>query len=261
MSDWQAIQLPDGFDWRYWVERWDGMQARYLVRRQERFAVLARVICDTQPAAPRILDLGCGPGSLMEALLEALPQAEVVGVDFDPGVLLLARERLGGYGARAQVLLADLRADGWNGALSGAVDAVVSATALHWLTADELQAVYRQVAQLLCPGGVFLNADHVGSDDERIQVGRSRHRQVMRDGEGTGDADDWDGFWEAYNQALGPEVAALSQSSTDDWEGGVEDGLPLAWQLDTLRACGFRSVDCFWRCDNDAIYGGIRGRP
>jgi len=144
-----------------------------------------------------------------------------------------------------------------------AVDAVVSATALHWLTAGELRAVYRRIAQLLRPGGVFVNADHVGSDDARIQAGWTRHRQAMRDQEastyGAGQVDDWDSFWAAYGRALGQDVATLHERMLGGWEGGIEDGLPLAWQLDALRACGFRSVDCFWRCDCDAIYGGIRG--
>ena len=41
---------------------------------------------------------------------------------------------------------------------------------------------------------------------------------------------------------------------------GVEEGLPLAWHFDKLTESGFSSVDCFWRCDCDAIYGGISCR-
>ena len=58
--------------WREWVARWDRMQARYLVGRAERFAVIARLVRETQGPAPRIVDLGCGPGSLSAALLDAL---------------------------------------------------------------------------------------------------------------------------------------------------------------------------------------------
>jgi hypothetical protein len=36
-------------------------------------------------------------------------------------------------------------------------------------------------------------------------------------------------------------------------------GLPLAWHFDRLRESGFAQVDCLWRCDGDAIYGGIKG--
>jgi hypothetical protein len=55
------------------------------------------------------------------------------------------------------------------------------------------------------------------------------------------------------------DAQRIDERLLGDWEGGIEDGLPLAWHLDALRASGFRSVDCFWRCDCDAIYGGIKG--
>jgi hypothetical protein len=71
---------------------------------------------------------------------------------------------------------------------------------------------------------------------------------------GKGEADDWDMFWAAFGQALG----YTSQESIDGWEGGVEEGLPLAWHLDRLRESGFYAVDCFARWDCDALYGGIK---
>ena len=37
----------------------------------------------------------------------------------------------------------------------------MSSTALHWLPAEALSRLYRDLAQLLPPGGVFLNADHL----------------------------------------------------------------------------------------------------
>jgi SAM-dependent methyltransferase len=253
------IEPLEGFDWQHWVGRWDRMQEGYLVRRGERFATVIRLVRDTQGPAPRVLDLGCGPGSLMCALLQALPRAEMLGIDFDPTMLLLGRRRLTRYGGRASFALADLRQDAWLEAVPGPVDAVVSATALHWLRADELTTLYRQVSTVLRPGGVFVNADHIGSDCAAIQEGWVRHRQGMREREGNGEAEDWDGFWEAYAKALGVDVGEVHERMLGGWEGGVEDGLPLAWQLDALRACGFHSVDCFWRCDCDAIYGGMRG--
>ena len=82
----KEIVPPQGFDWQHWVGRWDRMQDRYLVRRGERFATVVRLVRDTQGQAPCVLDLGCGPGSLMQALLAAFPQARVVGIDGNPKV-------------------------------------------------------------------------------------------------------------------------------------------------------------------------------
>jgi SAM-dependent methyltransferase len=294
--------LPPGFDWQHWVARYDRMQARYLVHRAERFALLVRMVRALGGPSARVVELGCGPGGLMEALLDAMPGAQVWGVDFDPTALLLARARLARHGERARVALADLRSPTWGEGLPAEVDAVISATALHWLQPAPLAALYRQVVVLLSPGGLFLNADHVGSDCGALQEEWERHREEMRAVQrpfstrgGTGlrtetaqagtmngesasaradssesecgvsesgepaCADDWDGFWAAYTAALGLEGAEDSTRRVlGGWDGGVEQGLPLAWHLDALREAGFGAVDCFWRCDCDAIYGGIK---
>ena len=216
------------------------------------------------------MDLGCGPGSLTLALLASMPEAQVWGIDFDPTVLLLARERQAtcdpGLGRSAHFILADLRGREWIDALPAPLDAVVSATALHWLQPGELAALYRRIAEVLRPGGIFVNADHVGSDCAPIQEAWEEHRQEMRAAEAGAtvaaahgaDVEDWDGFWAAYTCALGLEAREVDQRALGGWEGGVEEGLPLTWHLDRLRESGFRAVDCFWRCDCDAIYGGIR---
>jgi SAM-dependent methyltransferase len=241
------------------------MQDRYLVRRAERFQILIDLVCvlcvTPERPAPRVLFLGCGPGSLMEPLLDAIPQAQGIGVDFHPAMLLLARERLAHFGvhpsarARVHLIQADLRDPSWAGGLPLPLDAVLSATALHWLRPEPLTALYRQVARMLRPGGLLLNADHVGSEYPPLQRVWERHRAAMREREGYWDADDWDGWWEAYGRALG--LKRGPRETIDGWEGGIEEGLPLAWHLDRLRECGFRWVDCFWRTDCDAIYGGI----
>ncbi len=252
-----ALSLPPGFDAHPWLARWDRMQERYLVARPERFALLVRLLRDVLGAPAVVLELGCGVGSLMAPILEALPQAEVYGLDLDPTMLLLARARLAPFGARAHLVTADLRAGSWLSSLPLPADAAVSATALHWLSPQQLSALYRHLAGALRPGGVFLNADHVASESPALQGAWERHRAADQARQADPGADSWDGFWQAYGQALGPAVWALRERLVGPWEG-VEAGLPLAWHLDELRASGFEAVDCFWRRDCDAIYGGVR---
>jgi hypothetical protein len=69
--------------------------------------------------------------------------------------------------------------------------------------------------------------------------------------------EDWSQFWDAYLEALGPGTREERQRALGEWKG-VEEGMPLEWHFDELRAAGFTDVDCFWRCDCDAVYGGIR---
>jgi SAM-dependent methyltransferase len=259
MTTRKPLHLPDDIEWRQWVERWDKMQERYLVRRVERIELLVRLSRGAVSPFKRVLDLGCGTGSLMQAFLDAFPDVEVYGIDFDPVLLPLAKERLRPYGARAGLILADLRSKSWPAQLPGSVDVAVSATALHWFTEVELAGLYRQLAVLVRLGGLFLNADHVASRQPDVQRMWEQSREEMWRVEAKQEGEDWEGFWEAYTQALGLSgQRRITERVLGGWDGGVEEGMPLEWHFTELRASGFSHAECFWRCDCDAIYGAFR---
>lgn len=115
----------------------------------------------TVGTAPRVLDLACGTGSITDRLLQRFPAAHSTGVDLDPALLTIAR----GYSAgddRVAFVTADLTDPRWPDRLPyDSYDAVLTATALHWLRTDALRTLYGQLAGLVRPGGVFLNADHM----------------------------------------------------------------------------------------------------
>ena len=249
--------MMETFDWQPWIDRWERMQERYLVDRAERFAVMIRMVRATQPSVSRVLDLGCGPGSLMCQFLKDFPDAQVVGIDLDQTLLRLARAQLTNFGERAKIIQADLRESSWV-QLASQFDAVVSSTALHWLAPEQLATLYVQVAQVLRPGGIFLNADHVGSESPSIQQAWERHRDELLKSKTT-NADDWNGFWKAYAQALEVNHDEIHQRLEATYAKGVEQGLPLSWHFHELQTKGFLYVDCFWRSDGDAVYGGILG--
>jgi SAM-dependent methyltransferase len=256
----KSFQLPDGFQWHDWIKRWDKMQERYIVRRSERIELLAHLISASKRPVEQVLDLGCGTGSLMQPILDKYPDAEVYGIDFDPLLLPLAQERLRSYGNRVSIILADLRSSDWQKHLPGSVDAVISATALHWLTAKQLSDLYHQLSKVIRPGGLFLNADHVSSQNPAIQRFWEQGKEQELRLKSNQDDDDWDSFWVKYTKALG--LTGLCQAHKrvlGGWEGGIEEGLPLEWHFSELIASGFTHPECFWRCDCDAIYGAFRG--
>lgn len=102
----------------------------------------------------RLLDVGCGPGSL--TLLLAPLFAEAVGIDADAGMIAEAR-RAGGSGVRFERMLAEELP----GAL-GTFDVVTFAQSFHWL--DQLR-VAAAVRGMLPAGGVCAHVHattHVG---------------------------------------------------------------------------------------------------
>jgi ubiquinone/menaquinone biosynthesis C-methylase UbiE len=103
-----------------------------------------------------VLDLGCGTGRLLSALVDRQPAARYTGVDPDPRILTIARRRLEKAGAQVELR------QGYAQELSfpaGAFDLVVSTLVFHHLSDGAKRAAMREVARLLRPGGRFLLVD------------------------------------------------------------------------------------------------------
>jgi SAM-dependent methyltransferase len=246
---------------RHWLDRWDRQQEHYLAVREERFTVIADVV---QAMAGRenvlIVDLGVGPGSLAVRLLDHLPKAQVVGIDADPLLLGLART---GYGDRSGLRLVhhDLREAGWVDALSleRAPDAIVSTTALHWLTGPQLAAVYRACGGLLPPGGVLVNGDHFQDGPARPRLDALTRSLAQCHTERTrpSDGEDWVAWWDAITRA--PELADLVAVRRPE---GVSHHLHNEPTLDNhllfLQEGGFDEVGVVWQHGDNRVLVAVR---
>ena len=110
-------------------------------------------------ASPRILDVACGPGIVVEKL--APGAAEVVGCDLTPQMLEKTRQRCAGAG------LANVRAvPGRAEALpfdDGHFDVVVSRSAVHHFA--EPPAALREMARVVRRGGRVITVDVTAAED------------------------------------------------------------------------------------------------
>jgi ubiquinone/menaquinone biosynthesis C-methylase UbiE len=103
-----------------------------------------------------VLDLGCGTATLTLMLKTACPDARVTGIDGDPEVLELARQK-----AAASGLAIELR-EGMAYELPFApatFDRVVSSLVFHHLTDDDKGRALREAHRVLKPGGECHVAD------------------------------------------------------------------------------------------------------
>jgi len=123
----------------------------------------------------RVLDLGCGHGTLTEKLVAA--GAAVVGVDASAEQVAAARAR----GLEAQV------ADGHALTFDGEFDAVLSNAALHWMTRPD--AVIDGVWRALKPGGRFVG--EMGGAGNVHRVKRALSAALERRGLDAAAADPW----------------------------------------------------------------------
>jgi SAM-dependent methyltransferase len=236
-------------------------QEAYMADREERFTVIADVLATTLGRPdPLVVDLGAGPGSLSVRLLDRFPDATVVAVDADPTLLGLGRAA---YGDRLGLRLveADLRVDGWvtRLGLDRAPDAIVSTTALHWLTRPELAALYARCGALLVPGGVLVDGDHLfdGPSLPGLEAVNRAVRQARADRVGLGEREDWAAWWEAVGRA--EELAGMvGDRSARPIDHSVADVPALHDHVEFLTSAGFVEVGVAWQHGDDRVLVALR---
>ncbi|MCI4334878.1 MAG: class I SAM-dependent methyltransferase [Thermoplasmata archaeon] len=208
------------------------------------------------------LDLGCGPGSLSARLLQRFPNARMVAVDFDPVLTYLGRRTLGDAHGRLAWIEADLRLSSWIAQLPvRRVQAVLSTTALHWLPARRTIALYRELAKMLVPRGLFLNGEHLPFDRSLPQLARladSAARVERRRYLDSGAALDWGSWWKQLREV--PELAARFALRDERYPGGEhhEHDISTSEHVRWLRAAGFAEAGVLWQQMDDFVIAGVR---
>jgi SAM-dependent methyltransferase len=240
-------------DWQAWQQSWDRQQEYYMPDREERFRIMLDMVEALVGSAPRVLDLACGTGSITARLLARFPEAVSTGVDLDPALLTLARGTFEGD-QRVTFVTADLKDPDWPAKLPYAsYDAVLTATALHWLHDGPLAALYGQVAGLVREGGVFLNADHMAHPGTpRIDAAERALRHARMETAKAAGAVDWAEWWQ-----LAAKDPALAEPTARRFEifGEHADGdMPSAeWHARVLREKGFDEVRPVWCSPTDTL--------
>jgi len=168
----------------------------------------------------RVLDLGSGDGRLLALVRLARPEADGVAVDFSGAMLRRLHERFAAE-PRVTVLQHDLD-DPLPPSLR-TFDAVVSSFAIHHVPHARKRILYGEIWDVLEPGGVLLNLEHVASPTPRL------HEQFL---------------------------AALGVAPED--EDPSNKLLDVTTQLEWLRAIGFEDVDCHWKWRELALLGGVK---
>lgn len=134
------------------------------------FDAALRVIRDIGRAPGRIVDLGCGSGVTGGALLDVWPDARLVAVDFSPPMLEKARQAFAGR-PNVSVVEGDLAdRDLMRRIADDPVDVVISSFAIHHIARADQRALYADVLEVLGPGGVFVNIEHVASGSPRLEA-------------------------------------------------------------------------------------------
>ncbi|MFE2560970.1 class I SAM-dependent methyltransferase [Streptomyces sp. NPDC059352] len=247
-----------GTDWAAWQQSWDRQQEWYMPDREERFRVMLDMVEAIVGPKPRVLDLACGTGSITDRLLQRFPEATGTGVDLDPALLAIAEGYFAGD-ERVTFVSADLKDPAWAARLPhDSYDAVLTATALHWLHSEPLTALYGQVAGLVRDGGVFMNADHmIDEATPRINAAERAHRHAVMDRAKASGALDWAEWW--AEAAKDPVLAEPTARRFEIYGEHADGDMPSArWHADTLRAAGFGEARPVWASPSDTLLLAVK---
>lgn len=213
----------------------------------DQIAIMLRVLEAAALDRPivRFLDLGSGDGTLAAAILARFPDATATLVDFSAPMMAAAEKRIGAVNGDHQFVLGDFGDPGWIGPVSplGPFDAIVSGFAIHHQPDQNKQRVYREIFDLLAPGGMFINVEHIkpatlwvgGLADELMVDSISAFHQRTGTGKSRDDV--------AREYVHRPDKAANILA-------------PIEEQLEWLHSIGFTDVDCYFRVFELAVFGG-----
>jgi len=116
----------------------------------------------------RVLDVGCGTGSLLYELMVNCPQAELTGVDPDPVSLAIAKRKMGPAEPLIrwhEGFLDSLVLEGWR-----SPNKVVSSLVLHQVPKNVKRAILQQMYAILESGGEVLIADYMRQDSRLMRM-------------------------------------------------------------------------------------------
>ena len=210
------------------VHEYDERIRTFVPYYEEMLAEAAGAVRTLGFAAPAIVDLGTGTGALAARCLGAAPGGSLIGIDADPAMLSIARERLAGpervewrVGSFVEVALP-------------ACQLIVASLSLHHIDAPGAKkALYRRCREAVAPGGGMILADcYLPSSDPIAAEGMRKWRRHLE-------------------QFYSP---AESESFLNAW-AREDTYFRLDEELEWLAEAGF-SPEVLWRRDLFAVLLG-----
>jgi SAM-dependent methyltransferase len=194
----------------------------------------ATVVAGDNPDPATIIDIGAGPGPVLEVFLQQFPQAHGIWTDASRAMLDMAHEKLGPFGDRVEYHIVDMTD---LASLPGDADVITTSRASHHLDRDGLISFYAEVASKLKPGGWLVNLDHIGPASQGGPPGTAGSDEV------------WDQRLRAARKQFG--VASDGPKHHHNYPlTSVQD------HLDAFAAAGITDVEVPWRAFFTCLFMG-----
>lgn len=173
------------------------------------------------------------------------PEAHGVLIDISEHMIEAAQEKLNDYKDNLEFIVFDYCNKDWIQKVKRKVpyDIIVSGLSIHHQPDVRKKEIYSEIYELLSPGGIFINLEHVLSPTKWVS---SLFNDCFIDS-----------LFEMHikkNPAVTREQIAAELYNRPDKEANVL--APVELQCDWLREIGFMDVDCYFKIYELAIFGG-----
>ena len=240
------------------IDRWkrEDLSKRYLhdVRNAMPLAdyqieTILTIIEKTELEVRAFLDLGCGDGILGRAILSDYPEATGVFLDFSDTMIEAARQKAPKNSGGLFFVTEDYGKPSWVRSVAGygGFDVVVSGLSIHHQEDKRKREIYEEVFNLLAPGGLFLNLEHVASPSPFLE---HLHDEFFIDS------------LYRYHHALDP-TKTREEIAWNHYHSPLREAnilTPVDTQCSWLQQIGFKEVDCYLKIFELALFGGIKPR-
>ncbi|MBV5282381.1 MAG: class I SAM-dependent methyltransferase [Paludibacter sp.] len=181
----------------------------------------------------RIIDLGCGTGTIAKRLADRFPNSKIVCLDIASKMIEIAKYKLLDH-KNTEFIVGDFSKIDFKEQF----DVVVSSLALHHIETDnEKKEFYTKIFNVLANSGQFVNADVVlATTDYQQDTNMNRWMDYMNK---SVSMDEIQNKW-------------IPSYKVEDRPAKLID------QLKWLEEIGFRTVDVIWKYYNFSVYGGIK---
>ncbi len=210
----------------------------------EQLDILLRLISNSQLNVNNFIDLGCGDGLLANTILDKYTNANGLLLDYSPSMIDEAKNRMKAF-QNQKIVQSDLSNSDWQNNVNDKPEVVVSGYAIHHLKNGRKYELFEEIFNILKPGGIFINMEHVASASN---FGNSLFNELVVD--------------LLHKKA---EEEGKKQSKVDlmseylNRPDQIENILlPVTTQCEWLKEIGFMDVDCYFKCFESAIYAGIK---
>jgi tRNA (cmo5U34)-methyltransferase len=217
----------------------------------EQIDCLLRIIRLTRSQVKCFLDLGCGNGILGKAIAEQYPDARGVFIDISESMLQTARNSIDNTEQKYIFLLEDFGSKTWYEKLQQIItfevsfDVIISGFAIHHQPDWRKQEIYHEIYNLLNPGGIFLNLEHVASHSA---LGETAFDELF--------VDALYQYHHRQKSKLSRQEIARQYYNRHDKNANILSSVES--QCTWLRDIGFVDVDCFMKIFEIALFGGVK---